>query len=108
MHVVEAFVPAECMRYETLPDLDLRLAEQIWYNQHNRYPQKIQMEDTVEGFDWEEDRLSRKELEDEHLVKCRDEVKISRKNGSCGAKCGWDKYDGFALYPNRYFVNITR
>ena len=110
INIVEAFIPAECMRYETLPDItDLRLAEQIWYNQHAEKPKNPNpMRDTVEGFDWEREQLRQKDLENIYLEKCRNEVNISAEYGFCGAKCGQDEYDGFALYPNRYFVNITR
>jgi hypothetical protein len=107
---VDALVPAECIRYETLPDLfDLRLAEQIWYNKHAAKPKKpALMTDTVEDFDWEETQELSKNLEKRYLEQCRSEVNISSVDGSCGAKCGEGQYDGFALYPNRYFVNITR
>ncbi|KAL7522582.1 hypothetical protein ACHAWX_007288 [Stephanocyclus meneghinianus] len=115
IRVVEAYVPAECMRYEALPDLDTKLAEQIWYNTHekNRKQQRSPDTDTVSDYDWETDLVSRKELEERSLEQCRSEVKISQQNDapmsswSCGAKCGQNKYDGFALYPNRYFVNVT-
>ena len=109
INIVEALIPAECMRYETLPNInDLRLAEQIWYNQHAEKPKNPNpMTDTVEGFNWEVEQERRKNFEDIYIEKCRNEVNIS-EHGSCGAKCGRDEYDGFALYPNRYFVNITR
>lgn len=110
INVVEAFVPAECMRYETLPDLGLRLAEQIWYNKHAAKPKRpALMTDTVDDFDWEEEQELSKKLEKKYLEQCRNEVNISSLDGSsCGAKCGEGQYDGFTLYPNRYFVNITR
>jgi len=44
---------------------------------------------------------------------CRDEVFISEVNDSpgakwtCGALCGHGESDGFAIYPTRYFVNIS-
>jgi hypothetical protein len=109
INVVEAFIPAECMRYEMLPDLDLRLAEQIWYNKHAPIPKKPgSMTDTVEDFDWDEWQELRRRQDEIYLDQCRDEVKISQHAGSCGAKCGQNDLDGLALYPNRYFVNITR
>lgn len=109
IHVVEAFVPSECMRYEALPELDLRLAEQIWYNKHAPKPKKpATLTDTVEDFDWDEEQQSRNELEKLYLKQCRNQVNISHQLGSCGAQCGKDEYNGFAMYPNRYFVNITR
>lgn len=109
INVVEALVPAECMRYETLPDLDLRLAEQIWYNKHAPKPKKRSpMIDTVKDFDWEEERQLRQQLEERYLSQCHNQVNISQQLGSCGAKCGEDQYDGFTMYPNRFFVNITR
>jgi hypothetical protein len=97
-------------------DLDTTLAEQIWYNQHRR-PMKGHPPpdiDTVEDFDSEVFEQSRKQLEEISLEKCRNEAKITQQNAvpgsswTCGAKCGQHQYDGFALYPNRMFVNITR
>lgn len=44
---------------------------------------------------------------------CKDELFIAEENGengakwSCGGYCGSEKYDGYALYPTRYFVNIS-
>jgi hypothetical protein len=44
---------------------------------------------------------------------CKDEVFISAENDSggskwsCGAECGSGDFDGFAIYPDRYFVNIS-
>jgi hypothetical protein len=44
---------------------------------------------------------------------CRDEVFISEGNDvsnrfwTCGAVCGSGEYDGYAIYPERYFVNIS-
>ena len=111
IHIVGALVPEECMRYEALPDLDLKLAEQIWYNQHAARPKKpTQMADTVEDFDWETYKHQHMEDEQNYMRQCREEVNISQTqtNRQCGAKCGQEEYDGFALYPNRYFVNITR
>ena len=110
IHVVSALVPEECMRYEALPDLDLRLAEQVWYNQHVGVQKPGPMTDTVKHFDWDEFRYSRHQEEQNYVRQCREEVKISQNqtDEECGAKCGQHKYDGVALYPNRFFVNITR
>jgi hypothetical protein len=42
------------------------------------------------------------------LAKCRKEARISETDElSCGAKCGYDYYNGFALYPQRFSINIT-
>lgn len=44
---------------------------------------------------------------------CKDEVFISEQNDvdgakwTCGASCGSGEYDGYAMYPSRYFVNIS-
>ena len=44
---------------------------------------------------------------------CKDEVHISEENDSvgatwtCGALCGTGENDGFTIYPQRYFVNIS-
>lgn len=48
-------------------------------------------------------------------IACREELHISEQNNmktnnekwSCGAKCGLGPHDGFALYPRRFFINIT-
>jgi len=59
------------------------------------------------------------ETEEEASVRmrCRDEAKIFGEEGtsssssssllSCGAVCGRGRYDGYALYPKRFSVNIT-
>ncbi|KAL7531933.1 hypothetical protein ACHAXR_004312 [Thalassiosira sp. AJA248-18] len=43
------------------------------------------------------------------MEKCRNEVHIAEVSTSwtCGAKCGRDQNNGYTLYPNRFFVNIT-
>lgn len=58
---------------------------------------------------------SYKEISPESSVaeQCKDEVFISQQNGStgaswtCGGICGAGEYNGYALYPERYFVNIS-
>ena len=49
--------------------------------------------------------------QEELMSRCRDEAKISEENvkgnWTCGALCGKGKYNGFALYPQRFSVNIT-
>lgn len=44
---------------------------------------------------------------------CKDEVFISEGNDSygskwtCGSTCGSGEFDGYSIYPSRYFVNIS-
>lgn len=114
IQVVEALVPKECQRYETLPNLDSKLAEQVLHNQdalQSKNPPN--MTDTVQGFHWEEEQILQRQREKKYLEQCRNEVNISQRNNAtdaawtCGAVCGRGEYDGYALYPDRYFVNIT-
>mmetsp|Transcript_16399 Transcript_16399/g.29734 ORF Transcript_16399/g.29734 Transcript_16399/m.29734 type:complete len:441 (+) Transcript_16399:2-1324(+) len=43
------------------------------------------------------------------LEQCRNEIHIAEDSTpwTCGAMCGRDQYNGYALYPERFFVNIT-
>ena len=99
-NIVESLVPAECFRYERDPAIESRLATQVFLNrdanaQRQPPPKKVS--------------ATHQQEEDQIRAKCRDQVKISQKKGpwTCGAKCGKDEYDGFALYPQRFSVNIT-
>lgn len=110
--VVEALVPRECRRYESLPHLDMRSAEQIWRNQLESSNEN--MTDAAQGFQWNEEQTLQRQQDETYLERCRSEVNISQRNNAkdatwtCGAICGQGEHDGYALYPNRYFVNITR
>ena len=100
--IVEALVPEECFRYERDPSLESRLAAQIFVNERGRKAQKRQQPRKGQR----SSGLSKSE-EQQHLSKCRNEVKISEEDGNCGAKCGTGEYNGFALYPQRFSVNIS-
>jgi len=62
-------------------------------------------------FRFERESLWRHRLEVKAPSACRNEIHISEaeaKNGwSCGAKCGQGPSDGYALYPIRFFTNIS-
>eukprot|EP00970_Alexandrium_tamarense_P009774 scaffold1958_cov198-Alexandrium_tamarense.AAC.19 len=127
INIVEALVPEECFRYINFPSFDQRLAEQIWYNKHRkRAPGGAAVggwrigrtrprfsEEIDDNIDWVADFSGRSQTEAEFAEKCRDQVHISAANGgslpqwTCGALCGHDDFDGYALYPNRFSVNIT-
>ncbi|KAL7551541.1 hypothetical protein ACHAWF_014722 [Thalassiosira exigua] len=99
--IVEALVPQECFRYERDPSLDSRIAPTVFFNQ--RRGRKSPPNKKPKGaFEEERRRL---------LHKCRHELKISKDykydGWSCGAVCGGGEYDGYALYPERFSVNIS-
>jgi hypothetical protein len=67
-------------------------------------------------FRYENKKLNENKLKDiDSLIakKCQNEVHISEENNikghqwSCGAKCGVGQLNGFALYPDKFYVNIT-
>ncbi|KAL7528539.1 hypothetical protein ACHAXR_002500, partial [Thalassiosira sp. AJA248-18] len=95
IHVVDALVPEKCFRYERDPSLEPRKAAQI-FSLHISMMSK-------------EENATEDQAEKQLLSMCRDEVKISEEDSrwTCGAKCGTGKYDGYALYPQRFSVNIT-
>ena len=93
VNVVDALVPEECFRYELAPSLQPIVAEQKFWQK---------------GATLEVARGPLTETEAQALQQCRDEAFISEQsNSSCGAKCGAGNYSGYALYPKRFFVNIT-
>ena len=101
--IVEALVPEECFRYERDPSLESRLAARIFINERGRKAHKRQQPRKGQR----STGLSKSE-EQQHLSKCRNEVNISEEDDkTCGAKCGTGEYNGFALYPQRFSVNIT-
>jgi RecA/RadA recombinase len=60
-----------------------------------------------------EDKLKDIDPDPLNTRKCQEEARISENNkdGSlkwrCGAKCGEGQFSGLALYPDRFYVNIT-
>ena len=97
VNIVDAMVPAECFRYELAPALDPVVAQQIWMAEQQ--PART-LEVARDG--------PQTESEAQSLQQCRDEVSIfEQSNLSCGAKCGAGVYNGYALYPRRFSVNIT-
>ena len=113
LDVVEALVPAECFRYEDSPHLDPEIAE--GYHLH-----KVKMRNHGRESDPKFSVVPEMDAEEERLLRmCRNEVHISENNEeyktsvaadeswTCGAKCGRDRYDGYATYPKRFSVNIT-
>lgn len=94
VHVVDALVPRECFRYEFAPSLDPSIAQAA----------VIMSQELV--------KVARDgpqtEVEAQVLKQCHEEVFISEhSNSSCGAKCGTGVFNGYALYPKRFSVNIT-
>ena len=57
--------------------------------------------------------VNRQNLDSFIAEQCRDKVFISEENTrpgakwTCGAKCGSEEADGYAIYPSRFFVNIS-
>ena len=98
--IVEALVPEECFRYERDPYLHPKSAEQLWFSTNGRDLDSSSLVDEHREVTLEEANL---------MTMCRNEVKISEANDkfTCGAKCGTGRYNGCALYPERFSVNIT-
>ena len=98
--IVEALVPDECFRYEKDPYLHPKSAEQLWFSTNGRDLDSSSLVDENREVTLEEANL---------MTMCRSEVKISETNDefTCGAKCGTGRYNGCALYPERFSVNIT-
>ncbi|KAL7477113.1 hypothetical protein ACHAW6_002926 [Cyclotella cf. meneghiniana] len=96
--IVEALIPEECSRSEYYPQYTLRKGDGILFKNKGIPP--IIPPPIIPDFTLEEKRI---------LDLCRNEVHITKNNltWSCGAKCGSGAYDGFALYPKRFSVNIS-
>ena len=118
INVVEALVPEECFRYEIDPHLHPSRAEKLWHATRNkkhgtstpRHNEKLADIDDENASDMRSNDSGNGSSEKSRFAAmCRDEVQISEENDSwtCGAKCGIVKYNGYALYPQRFFVNIT-
>jgi hypothetical protein len=96
--VVEALIPEECSRLEYYPQYTFRQGDGILFKNKGKPPNTpppISPDLTPEE----------KKIQE----RCRNEVHVTNKdNWSCGAKCGSSPaYEGFALYPKRFSVNIT-
>ena len=117
INIVKAVVPAECFRYESNPDNSPESVEWIWHSEnenktkakHNR-PWFSETNAAENGHhdgmsDSPEAAADRTAI----MERCRNEVHIAEDStpSTCGAMCGRDQYNGYALYPNRFFVNIT-
>ena len=95
VNIVDALVPGECFSYELGPSLDPAFAEQLFERKGARPLEVPRYGPQTEN-------------EAQILQQCRDEVFISEQsNSSCGAKCGAGVFNGYALYPQRFSVNIT-
>lgn len=113
VNVVEALVPDECFRYERAPNMDPHFAEGYFWSEHRKevLRKKAQLRNKQQSGSHR--RMSESIYFNEEdvlkLAKCRDEARISENNEeySCGAMCGTGAYDGFALYPQRFSINIT-
>lgn len=106
----QALVPEECFRYESDPTLHPKVAEKRWLRERpggkTRDATDDEKDDDAGGGGGD---AARGETPDEARLRelCRDEVRISQVGDRCGAKCGGGRYDGYALYPRRFVLNIT-
>lgn len=113
INIVEALVPEDCFRYERDPHLHPKVAEKLWSSTRkgrggnaakmrasNETLSKIREADEHFGISLDESEL---------MTRCRNEVKISSATDewTCGAKCGFGQYEGMALYPQRFSLNIS-
>ncbi len=89
--VVEALVPEECFRFEH---------EASWPSRLNvTAPESCREEAHISAWNvWGTNSLSG------HAAKSSEG---SRRTWSCGSKCGMGLNAGYALYPRRFFVNIS-
>ena len=103
--IVQAFVPAECFRYESQPKLSPNLAERLRGIESEYNYDAVENDPIYEMQDSPDLAAANAYLAEQ----CRNEVHITENSTSwtCGARCGTDEYNGYALYPNRFFVNIT-
>lgn len=112
-------VPEECFRYERGPNMDPHFAESYFWTEHakkvkqeklllKRQQQQRQQQSSDHRLLSESNYFNSDDLV--KLTKCRNEAMISEDvdEYSCGAKCGTGNYNGFALYPQRFSINITR
>eukprot|EP00571_Detonula_confervacea_P007267 CAMPEP_0172330628 /NCGR_PEP_ID=MMETSP1058-20130122/61502_1 /TAXON_ID=83371 /ORGANISM="Detonula confervacea, Strain CCMP 353" /LENGTH=459 /DNA_ID=CAMNT_0013047851 /DNA_START=283 /DNA_END=1661 /DNA_ORIENTATION=+ len=113
INIVEALVPEECFRYERDPHLHPVLAEKLWYStiqEKHAYAKKLEetKENTTDAITNDSGNYASEKAN--LAAMCRDELKISKvlaedsTSWTCGAKCGAGKYDGYALYPQRFSV----
>ena len=91
--------------------MDPHFAEGYFWSEHSK---KVKREKMAKRHQSKSHRMLSEDtyFNDEDIVKlkrCREEAMISEgyADYSCGAACGTGAYDGFALYPQRFSVNIT-
>ena len=103
--VVEALVPQECFRYELDPSILPGKAQAYFWTLRELRKKKSKMR----GQNNKVPSPPAAYYNDTNSKQCRDAAYISEKKDgwSCGATCGVGKYSGYALYPLRFFVNIT-
>ena len=114
INVVEALVPEECFRYERDPRLHPKVAEKLWAStRKGRGGNKAKMRasnETLSKIRKTDEHLGISLEESELMTRCRDEAKISSSGTdkwTCGAKCGFGQYEGSALYPQRFSLNVS-
>jgi hypothetical protein len=101
MSIVESFVPEECWRYQELSHLSLLFAEHQFWAQ-------LKSEDGIVPKWTPQDEKYRQLCQEEvHISELNIDNSTNSDKYTCGAKCGTGLYNGFALYPKRFFVNIT-
>lgn len=107
INIVEALVPDECFRYERAPNMDPHFAEEYFWSEHRKEVLKRKGRDAIHRQLSESTYFNHEDIV--KMAKCRNEAKISEAldEHSCGAECGTGDYDGFALYPQRFSINIT-
>ena len=128
INVVEALVPEECFRYESNPHLHHKLAEKLWYSTHrgrggnssklreaselraanealsrNREADSELAESSSRWTFKASEHLGTSPEESEVITRCRNEVMISNAT----ADGGFGQYEGMALYPHRFSLNIS-
>lgn len=107
--IVDALVPLECFRYALAPSLDPIVAQEVWmadYEKQKRQHDPPSFETPpIEVAKSGPQTATQVQL----LQQCRDEVLISEESEfPCGAKCGNGVFSGYALYPRRFSINITK
>lgn len=122
--IVDALVPLECFRYELAPSLDPIIAEEVWMTKYEKQKRKHDIYKNFQvghkkrkheppSFETPPIEVAKSgpqtATQVQELQQCRDEVLISEESElSCGAKCGVGDFHGYALYPRRFSINITK
>ena len=106
------------MRYERAPNMDPHFAESYFWSEHVKEQKRRKRKSrtahqlSLNRWDTYKHQSDNTYFNDEDMVKlkkCRIDARISERESqyACGAKCGTGSYDGFALYPQRFSINIT-